>query len=246
MKLFYAIILGLMVLVSACAQQTQQAQPTQEAGDAIVDKGDAMVEAEPSIAVNDQQVKGGVVMASKVILDKPGYVVVHKVAGGKPGSVIGNSDLLQKGEFSDIEVQVADYENENELIAMLHYDDGDGTYEFPGDDAPTVLYDKVVLTKFSLLGVQETETSSSVEVRILTAGAFDPDELTINVGDSVTWINTDEKETAIIIFKDGRSYMNSNKIKPGEQFENEFMEAGSYRYWINIAFGSDGGMITVE
>ena len=93
--------------------------------------------------------------------------------------------------------------------------------------------------------VAEVAPSSS-EVRVLTAGAFEPTELTINVGDSVTWINTDDKEAVIIIFKDGRTYTNSNKFKPGEQFENEFMEAGSYQYWRSVAFSSDGGMITVE
>ena len=243
MKYFYAIILGLMVLVTACAQQVQT---TQKTGDAMEDKGDAMVEAKPSIAVNDQPVKDGVVKATKVMFDKSGFVVIHKVVDGKPGSVIGNSDILQKGEFSNVEVSVTDYENENELIAMLHYDDGDSIYEFPGDDAPTTLDDKVVLTKFSLTEAQETKATSSSEVRVLGDGAFDPDALTINVGDSVTWINTDDREAVIIIFKDGRTYMNSQKFDPGEQFENEFMEAGSYQYWRNIAFSSDGGMITVE
>ena len=241
MKHFYAIVFGLMVLVSACAQQVQQAQPQP-----TPTKEEAMVETKPSISVNDQLVKDDVVTATKVMLDKPGYVVIHKVVDGKPGSVIGNSNVLKKGEFSNVEVPVTDYENEKELIAMLHYDDGDSVYEFPGDDAPTTLDDKVVLTKFSLLRAQAAKVTTSAEVRILGQGAFDPEELTISVGDSVTWINTDEKEAVIIIFKDGKTYTNSNKFDPGEQFEHEFTEKGSYQYWRDIALASDGATITVE
>jgi len=90
------------------------------------------------------------------------------------------------------------------------------------------------------------EVGDSFEVRVIGQGAFDPDALTINVGDSVTWINTDEKDAVILIFKDGRTYQNSPKFKSGESFELEFTEPGEYQYWRNIAYGSNGGTITVE
>jgi len=144
MKYFYAIILGLMVLVSACAQEVQQVQPQST---------------QPS---------------------------------------------PQPAAPAEDEVEV---EAEEEVV----------------EAAP-----------------------STSEVRVLDAGAFEPTEMTINVGDSVTWINTDDIEAVLIIFKDGRTYTNSQKFNPGEQFEHEFMEAGSYQFWRNIAFSSDGGMITVE
>src|SRR3989338_8955393 len=75
--------------------------------------------------------------------------------------------------------------------------------------------------------VEETPTTN--EVRVLGQGAFEPNALTINAGDTVTWVNTDEKEVVIIIFKDGKVYQNSQKFKPGEKFEHEFKEAGSYQ-----------------
>ena len=148
MKLFYAIVIALMVLISACAQQPQkvQPQPTQPAP--------APETAEPVV------------------------------------------------EETEAEAEVAE-----EVV----------------EEAP-----------------------STTEVRILGDGAFDPDALTINAGDSVTWINTDEKEAVIIIFKDGSTYTDSQKFKPGEQFEHEFTEAGSYQYWRNIALLGDGATITVE
>ncbi len=90
------------------------------------------------------------------------------------------------------------------------------------------------------------ETQGVTDIRILNGGAFDPTELTINAGDSVTWFNDDEKEAVVIIFKGKSAYMNSNRMQPGEQFEHEFKEEGSYQFWRNIAFSSDAATITVE
>jgi len=245
MKYFYAIVLGLMLLVSACAQQVQTTQKAGDAmedkGDALKDKGDAMVEAKPSIEVNDQPVKDGVVMASKVTLDKPGFVVIHKVIDGTFADVIGNSELLEAGTYSNVEIELTDFSKETQLNAMLHYDNGDGSYEFPGPDGPTVMDDEVVMVFFEV-GRAPTDK----DIQILDAGNFDPTEMTINSGSTVTWINSDSKEAVIIIFKDGKTFENSNKIKPGEFYELELTEAGSYQYWRNVAFSSDGGMITVE
>lgn len=90
------------------------------------------------------------------------------------------------------------------------------------------------------------ETATTNEIRVLGQGAFEPNALTINAGDTVTWVNTDSKEAVIIIFKDGKVYENSQKFKPGEQFEHQFKEAGSYQYWRNIAFAGDSATITVQ
>jgi len=149
MKYFYAIILGLMVLVSACAQQTQPvAKQSSETGDS------------------------------------------------------------------------------NEA--------GDAVEEKPSEDVEVAKQ------------VVEESLPSTTEIQILGAGAFEPDDVSISVGDSVTWINTDNKVAVIIIFKDGRAYTNSQTFQPGEQFEHEFNEEGSYQFWRNVAFSSDGGTITVE
>ena len=94
--------------------------------------------------------------------------------------------------------------------------------------------------------VEEETPLEKAEVRILGQGEFDPNELAISVGETVTWVNTDSKEAVIIIFKDGKVYQNSQKIKPGEKFEHEFKEQGSYQYWRNVAFSSDGAKITAK
>jgi len=244
MKLFYVIVLSLMVLVSACAQQDAMEK---KGGDAMEDKKEAVAEevevvaAGSSISASTQDIKDDTVVVDSATLDKPGFVVIHKVKDGSFADVIGNSALLQAGTHSNVPVTVVDYKREKELNAMLHYDDGDGDYLFPGPDGPVIIEEEVVMTFFDVIGA-----AKSTDIQILGQGAFDPDTLTINVGDSVTWVNTDEKEAVIIIFKDKSVYTNSNKFDPGEKFEHEFTEAGSYQYWRNIALASDGGTITVE
>ncbi|MFQ6011048.1 MAG: hypothetical protein ACE5KG_02630 [Nitrososphaerales archaeon] len=107
-------------------------------------------EALPSIGVSDQPVRNGTIVIDTLFLDKPGYVVMHKVnEEGKPGMVIGHTGLLE-GLNMQVPVSITDYLGETELIAMLHYDDGDGNYQFPGADAPTVLDERIVLTKFRI------------------------------------------------------------------------------------------------
>ncbi|MBW2976794.1 hypothetical protein KY347_05095 [Candidatus Woesearchaeota archaeon] len=83
--------------------------------------------------------------------------------------------------------------------------------------------------------VPEMEATAE-EIRILGKGGFEPSEMTIGAGSAVTWINDDAKDLTIAIFKDGKFFMNSDVIKSGEQFEQEFAEKGSYEYWA-IAYG---------
>lgn len=92
----------------------------------------------------------------------------------------------------------------------------------------------------------EVMEASSNEIRYVGAGGFDNDTLTISAGSAVTWFNDDEKKGAVVIFKDGRSYMNSNGLRTGEKVEVEFPEAGEYEFWWNIAFAGNSGKITVE
>ena len=107
----------------------------------------------PSIAVSDQEIKNGLVVIDGLFLDKPGFVAIHLVTEeGKPGPVIGNSGLLV-GQNIRVPIRVEGYEGQEELIAMLHYDNGDGVYEFPGPDGPVKLDDKVVLAKFKISGM---------------------------------------------------------------------------------------------
>jgi cytochrome c oxidase subunit II len=194
----YLLILSILSVffIASCAQQTQTA--TQPPPKATVEPVVVEVD-EPQIEVEDQRVEDDEVEIGDIHLDKPGYVVVHKVAGGKPGDVIGNSGLFE-GEVHDSKVQISNYQNEKELIAMLHYDDGDGKYEFPGDDLPVIVNGKAVLQKFSLIGTSsieeivrielpaetETEGSGVVEINMIAKQwVFEPAAVTVKQGDRV-------------------------------------------------------------
>ena len=142
MKLFYGVILGLLVLASACAQQPQAVQPTQTA-----------------------------------------------------------------------EQPAAEPQQEEASESMEQADDA-------------------------------MENAASSDVRIVGKEGFDPTEVTINAGDSLTWVNDDKKALTLTIFKKGKWYLNSNVIEPGQSFEQELKEAGEYDYW-TLAYGVKG-KITVQ
>lgn len=84
------------------------------------------------------------------------------------------------------------------------------------------------------------------EIRYVGSGGFDPKELTIKAGSAVTWINSDSKAGEVLIFKDGKSFVNSRRLVPDGKFEYEFTEAGVYDFWWNLAFGGVSGKLTVE
>jgi hypothetical protein len=66
---------------------------------------------------------------------------------GKPGPVIGHSDLIQPGTHKNYSVAIDATMAGSAVFPMLHYDNGDGVYEFPGADGPAKADDKVVVGK---------------------------------------------------------------------------------------------------
>ena len=240
----YLLILGMIsiFLISACAQQPEPVQPTTQP--AVIEPAEQVAETKPSITVNEQKVEGDNVVIARLFLDKPGYIVIHKVVDGKPGAVIGNSELLD-GENSNINVKVANYENE--LIAMLHYDDGDGNYEFPGDDTPTKVDDKVILKKFALLETEPTQkpvqieapepTSNVVEIDMIARQwDFNPATITVSEGDKVKLnIKSVDVTNGFALFEFGVN----ERLKPGKTTTVEFIadRAGEYTFLCTVPCG---------
>lgn len=244
----YLVVLGIIsiFLISACAQQ----QPTQQTTTqpSIITPAptkQVVVETKASIAVDEQKVENGNVVVARVFLDKPGYVVIHKVADGKPGAVIGNSGLLNK-ENSNGNVKISGYENENELIAMLHYDDGDGNYEFPGDDKPTKADGKVVLQKFSLLKAEpvqieapaEAITSGVVEIDMIARQwDFEPATIRVKEGDRVKLnIKNIDVPHGIAIFE----FDVNQRLPPGKTTTVEFTadKKGEHTFFCSVQCGT--------
>lgn len=100
--------------------------------------------AQPSLTLEDQP-RGDGVMIKSLTLDKPGFVVVHKDGGGKPGPVIGNSKVIPAGTFNNVKVPFDSAQAGARVFPMLHYDNGNGIYEFPGPDGPVKVDGKVLV-----------------------------------------------------------------------------------------------------
>lgn len=97
---------------------------------------EAMLSSTNYVLVSDFA-EGKTVNVSSVLLDKPGYVVIHEDDGGTPGDVIGKSLLIPSGETQNIAIELDRNGVKGEMLyAMIHIDDGDGQYQFPGSDIP--------------------------------------------------------------------------------------------------------------
>ncbi|RME44302.1 MAG: hypothetical protein D6796_11960, partial [Caldilineae bacterium] len=102
----------------------------------------------PSVTVSDQAILKGTVTIEKVVSDGPGWIVIHTQKDGKPGPIIGHA-AVSDGENDNVVVQIDATAATATLYAMLHTDAGQvGTYEFPGDDVPVKVGDKIVTPPF--------------------------------------------------------------------------------------------------
>ena len=72
--------------------------------------------------------------------------------------------------------------------------------------------------------------------------AFDPGDLTVSVGDTVTWTNDDDTDHTVTADDDG---FDSGDLGGGDTFEQTFDEAGEFSYHCSI-HSQMTGTITVE
>ncbi len=83
------------------------------------------------------------------------------------------------------------------------------------------------------------------EVHILGKEGFDPQQITIGVGDTIIWINKDPQgKVAVLTFqKDGsRTFFASKSIQVGGADSFLFEEPGSYTYW-TVGYGVRGKVV---
>ena len=83
--------------------------------------------------------------------------------------------------------------------------------------------------------VVEEPAPTGAEVRMLAVGQYDPEEVTISAGGSVTFLNAGEIATVVIVKGDSGTDT-SALIQPGDKFEYEFIDAGDYEAW-GISYG---------
>ncbi|HAJ38352.1 MAG TPA: hypothetical protein DCL15_22000, partial [Chloroflexi bacterium] len=111
----------------------------------------------PDIFTVDQPVVDGQVNITRLTSNGPGWVVIHADAGGKPGAVLGYTQI-PGGISANVKVAVSPTGRTDTLFAMLHSDLGaPGVYEFPdGPDAPVAVNERIVMHPFAVTGVETT------------------------------------------------------------------------------------------
>lgn len=127
---------------------------TTSSNEAPADEEDATPAAasQPAIAASAQPANIAAVTIDQAVLPAGGYIVIHENEEQQPGAVVGHSDYLDPAAYTNFTVLLdRDTQAGETLYAMLHTDDGNQTYDFPGPDAPlrndTGL---VVITSFTI------------------------------------------------------------------------------------------------
>lgn len=82
------------------------------------------------------QMPGKSVVVEFVTLAEAGFVVIHESIEGALGPILGKSDRLAPGLTEKTAITLSrDAKDGEELIVMLHHDDGDGGFD-PAKDLP--------------------------------------------------------------------------------------------------------------
>ena len=102
---------------------------------------------------------------------------------------------------------------------------------------------KVIVLLFVLFFLTACgKSSTQLEVKPLTINiqdfAFQPGEITINSGDTVTWINNDDAPHTV----KGDS-LDSGTLSKGQEFKQTFNEPGTYEYHCNFHSSMKGKVI---
>lgn len=161
---FFGIVASLVVVIittgpsspEVSETQIQAPEPTRYATyEEMLERGD------DAIYVENQQSDQSRVQIGFVVLSKPGFIVVYGDDGGVPGSIIGESDLLESGG-EHLTVLVDEVLSENQVYyAMLYHDDGDGRF-WADEDVQVVDSEQTVVLMSFLVGFESKPESGSV------------------------------------------------------------------------------------
>jgi plastocyanin len=227
----FGLVITAVLLITACAPS-----PVMEES--------AVEEVMPSVEVSDQAIENSMVTVDLVVSSGPGWIVIHADNEGAPGPVIGYS-AVQDGMNVNVNVDIDEDAANDMLFAMLHTDAGvEGVYEFPGEDAPVMADGNVVMTPFSVATAME-EPAASAEVNVpMINFKYDPVELTVSAGTTVTWTNEDNvMHTVTSGLRGNPTGVFDEAVEPGGTFSFTFDETGTFDYFCIPHPGMDGTII---
>lgn len=99
--------------------------------------GQFMKLGENAIVVMEQRLSDKVTMTA-INMEKAGFVIIHKDAGGKPGAIIGVSKWFPSGQYANEDIGTTETLLEGvDYYAKLYVDDGNGIFD-PKNDKPAV------------------------------------------------------------------------------------------------------------
>ncbi len=96
----------------------------------------AVISAPQSNAIVLPQLESSsIVTVATARLAKPGYIVIYRTDSQERTQLIGYSELLAPGYYTNVQVQVTSGVVKKQVVtAVLHEDDGDEKFEFPTSD----------------------------------------------------------------------------------------------------------------
>lgn len=94
----------------------------------------------------------------------------------------------------------------------------------------------------------DTDTDDDAEENTVEVidNEFDPEEIEISAGESVTWIWVDTAELHNVVAEDQSFSSGSPTAEPDTEFTHEFDEAGTYEYICQVHGTEMTGTVTVS
>jgi hypothetical protein len=103
----------------------------------------------PSFSIAAQPIRNGTLTAQQIIIDAPGFLVIHEDAGGRPGVPLGVLPV-PVGVWHEQIISLTAGPKGSQVFPMLHYDtNGDGRYS-AADIAPVVVDLVTLVTPLAL------------------------------------------------------------------------------------------------
>jgi hypothetical protein len=99
-----------------------------------------------AITVEDQDQTDRVYLSAELVA--PGFITIHNSMSGAPAAIIGTSDFLEAGSYTDLEIVLREEMIPGyRYITLLHADNGDEFY-VTDDDLPVMVNEIVVRPDF--------------------------------------------------------------------------------------------------
>ncbi len=157
--IFFALIVTVLVAAVYITQPSTPPPPRQESNEPEPTRyatfEGMLKRGADAIYVENQGSGHAYVQVGFVVLSKPGFVVIYNDDSGVPGSVIGESDLLQTGGEHLVVDLVESLVEDRVYFAMLYHDNDDGRFREDTDTQAVDSEQSVVLMTF--LATQEAQ-----------------------------------------------------------------------------------------